>query len=517
MRQILISLGRRLATDERGAVLLMFTLYMVPLLAVIAVAVDFSHILVVKQKLTNAVDAAAIAVGRHPDLTDEEATAMGQAFIRAHYPDADLETLAAFHVDPKPDTVDVTATARVTTTFLRVLSYDTVDVTVASRVQRQQRRAEVVMVLDNSGSMAGTKIANLKTAANKLVDILFGADAESEYVKVGLVPFTAAVNIGTDKIGSGWLDTAALSPLQAEDIDLPPLGTLIGLLGNLTNVGWGGCVKARAGASGYDLTDEPPDAAVGETLFVPYVAPDEPTTTATQRVRYNNSYLADIITTNVVAMQRNIVKYLGLADLSGGRGPNYNCVQSPIHELTNNKAAITSAINSMAAGGNTVIPEGLAWGWRVLSPTPPYTEGAPYSDQSVVKVLILLTDGENNVGGGGNGHNKSSFSAYGYAASGHLGATDGSQTRQTLDGKTRTLCSNIKGNKDTIDGDQDIFVYTISFQVPDLATRTMLQDCATPARDCPGNQCYYESPTATALEGAFSSIALGINELRVAR
>jgi hypothetical protein len=60
-------------------------------------------------------------------------------------------------------------------------------------------------------------------------------------------------------------------------------------------------------------------------------------------------------------------------------------------------------------------------------------------------------------------------------------------------------------------------VYTIAFQVTDGATRTMLQNCATPAAQCPGNQCYYDSPTATALETAFINIALGINQLRVAK
>jgi hypothetical protein len=191
-------------------------------------------------------------------------------------------------------------------------------------------------------------------------------------------------------------------------------------------------------------------------------------------------------------------------------------VSTPIQPLTNVKATITTAINAMVAGGNTVIPEGLAWGWRVLSPGPPFTQGAPYGDQTTIKVLVLLTDGANNVYGD-IGHNHSQFSAYGYAASGWLGATDGSQTRQVLDAKTTALCNNIKADKDGNVATQDIYIYTISFQVADGATRTMLQSCATPPANCPGNQCYYDSPTATTLQGAFANIALGINQLRVAR
>jgi hypothetical protein len=49
------------------------------------------------------------------------------------------------------------------------------------------------------------------------------------------------------------------------------------------------------------------------------------------------------------------------------------------------------------SGGGTNQAEGLAWGWRVLSPSAPFTEGRPYNDPSdpVRKVIVLMTDGEN--------------------------------------------------------------------------------------------------------------------------
>jgi hypothetical protein len=72
------------------------------------------------------------------------------------------------------------------------------------------------MVLANSGSMAGTKLVNLRTAAHGLVDILFGSAAESPNVKIALVPYTAVVNVGTDKIGSGWLDQTGYRRFKAE-------------------------------------------------------------------------------------------------------------------------------------------------------------------------------------------------------------------------------------------------------------------------------------------------------------
>ena len=524
MRRTAFGLLGRLRRDIRGAVLIKFTIAFLPLLSIAAAAMDLSRVLLVKQKLTNAVDAAALAVGRQFGHEGADPTAIAQAFINAHYTPANVGDVTNLAVESSATQVDITVTARVATAFLAILNTPFVDITVSSRVLRQQRKIELVMVLDNSGSMAGIKLANLKTAAHGLVDILFGPDTESPNVKIGLVPFTAAVNVGTDQIRSSWIDQTGLSPIHREDIDLPAGSTLLSLVGNLTNSGWGGCVKARVGPHGYDLTDTPPDTLVGETLFVPYFAPDEPGSGDGPPPRptsssYTNDYLNDLlIPGGVVARQRNGLKYLGAAVLTPGYGPNYNCVSAPILPLTNVKATINSAIDAMAAGGNTVIPEGLAWGWRVLSPGAPFTEGTPYDDQTTIKILVLLTDGANNVGGGSNsnGHNHSEFSAYGFAASGWLGATNGLETRLALDTKTATLCNNIKGDKALTSSDHYIYVYTISFQVADAAARTLLQSCATPPGDCLGSQCYFDSPTVAAIQDVFANIALGINQLRVA-
>lgn len=545
MYRVLLSVGERLCRDERGAVLPMFTLAMLSMLLVTAVAIDFGSALVVKQKLISAADAAALAVGSEPQLTNAEASAKAEAFIRAHYPDTDFGDLTGFTVNTDAKQVDVSVTARIPTTFLQVANINTIDVTVHSQALRQQRDVEVVMVLDNTGSMADcsgwhctAKIDQLKAAANKLVDTLFGSDTTSEHVKIGLVPFSAAVNVGTDKLGQGWIDEAGVSNLQTEDIDLPANKTLLDLFDDIGNVSWAGCVRARitAGGTDLDLTDTPPGS--GDTLWVPYFAPDEPGdgggpgnyTSSRYSAYYYNDYIND---TNLPCWncseqerarraQRDASKYAGASVSSSNLnrnpplGPNFNCVPQRIQPLTNVKSVITSAISGMAATGSTVIPAGLSWGWKVVSPSAPFTEGVDYTDQRVAKAIILLTDGRNQVEGD-IGHNNSFYSAYGYAAEGHLGSTDGSQTRAVLDQKTTALCTAIKANQDDDDTDQDIYIYTITFDVDDSSTRTMMQNCATPPDACPGEACYFNSPNSAQLEDAFESIALGLNKLRLAQ
>ena len=266
MYRALLSFGERLRRDERGAVLPMFTVAVVSLLLVTAVGIDYGSALVVKQKLISAADAAALAVGSEPTLTDAEADAKGEAFIRAHYPESDFGDLIDFDVVPTKTQVDVTVTARIPTTFLRIAGVDTIDVTVHSQVLRQQRDLEVVMALDNTGSMdygtkangssckksterhpedCTSKMDNLKFAANKMVTVLFGDDATSEHVKVGLVPFSATVNVGHRQDRQGLARRDRRSSLQTEDIDLPTNLTLLGLFGKMKSTSWGGCVRAR--------------------------------------------------------------------------------------------------------------------------------------------------------------------------------------------------------------------------------------------------------------------------------
>ena len=157
----------------------------------------------------------------------------------------------------------------------------------------------------------------------------------------------------------------------------------------------------------------------------------------------------------------------------------------------------------MVATGNTVIPAGLAWGWRLISPAAPFTEGVAYDNEDVIKAIVLLTDGQNMVSGGMGTHNRSQYSAYGFAQSGHIGATNGSQAEAVLNNKTAALCSNIKA--------QDIRLYTITFQVSSGSTQNLMRGCATePAM-------YYNSPSNQDLETIFQDIAKGLSNLRISK
>lgn len=482
---------RRLHKEEKGVVLIIFVLVIVPLLLVIAVGIDFSQTLVVKRQLANGVDAAALAIGNQRGLINQaDIDAEAERYIKAHYPDSSIGTLKNFTAtrtsnDPRIFEVHVTATAEIATNFMKLGGVDTLTVSVDSTVVRQDKELELVMVLDNSGSMGrGNKLTSMKSAANKLVDTLYGDETESDNIRLGLVPFTSTVNVGVPS-STSWLDADTPASINKQYLDLPVTLTLpfigetaidsaFGVL-DIMNGGlasnWGGCLRSRyrfdAGIDDLDITDTPPTSADPETLFSAYFDP------------FRGS---------------SVLHYVG--QFSGRQ--NSDCPDAAIQPLTNNKNTIKDAIAAMVADGATNIPEALSWGWRVVSPGVPFTDGKAYSDQGVIKAIILLTDGDNMI--------SNSFSSYGKPSNPQLeGNPNG-----TLDTKTAQVCNNIKANHDSDTTDTDILLYTIVFDVTSGTVINIMQNCATTP-----NKHYFNSPSAQDLDGAFLTIAASLNQLRI--
>ncbi|HVZ29557.1 MAG TPA: pilus assembly protein TadG-related protein [Asticcacaulis sp.] len=67
----------------------------------------------------------------------------------------------------------------------------------------------------------------------------------------------------------------------------------------------------------------------------------------------------------------------------------------PIMELTTDIAGARSYAAKMTPAGNTNITIGVQWGMEVLSPTAPFSTGAQFTDTTVSKYMIVLTDGLN--------------------------------------------------------------------------------------------------------------------------
>ena len=234
---------RAWCADNTGVVALIFAFCLPAFVAAAGVAVDLSQAYNVKSRLGNALDKAALAAGS-TNGTEDQIRAQVTAFFNANYQSGALGTPHDVVVTLPPGMVDVQASSTVHTVFMGIFGQPTIEVTAETIVKRDVAGLELVLVMDNTGSMAQTaggsvsKIDAAKTAANTLFDILFGASSNVPTLYIGVVPFSQDVNIGTSR--ASWTSSNTY---------------------NWGPAGWMGCVESRY-TGGKDLTDDPPSSAL---------------------------------------------------------------------------------------------------------------------------------------------------------------------------------------------------------------------------------------------------------------
>ena len=112
------------------------------------------------------------------------------------------------------------ASASVNTSFMRVMNIDTVNVGSEGKVVWGANKIEVVLALDNTGSMASnSKMEELKKAATDLVDKMEAASTEAGQIKIGIVPFATSVRVPTtEAYKTRRMDSVRRRPLQREGL-----------------------------------------------------------------------------------------------------------------------------------------------------------------------------------------------------------------------------------------------------------------------------------------------------------
>ncbi|CAA7625898.1 pilus assembly protein TadG-related protein [Magnetospirillum sp. UT-4] len=456
---------RSLLSCSKGSVAAIFALTLVPVLLAVGLAVDTARAYAVKSRLQQALDAAALAVGSSTG-TDTELQALGQKFFDANFKPSGLATTSSIQIAVNGDTITAAGTATVDTTLMGLAGFDTMQIAEQSQVIRAIRGLELAMVLDNTGSMTSNdNIGALREAAAELTDILFGGQAVHPKLRIALVPYSASVNPGA----------VSESLIAGSDV-VDPNNVL----------GWKGCVIERAQP---DAVADTPASTRSWTRYQWLPAIDnsyDPTTASTVR--------ADPSTGN------------------GGTGPNLGC-PTPITPLTGDKATLDSAIAAMRAWsrGGTFSDIGMAWGLRVLSPEPPFTEGLAWNTPKWDKAVILMTDGENQFykltsNSGPNKPNtavNSDQTGYGRLDElGRLGTTSLTTAKATINSRMTSVCQAMKA--------KGIIVYTITFTSGiNSATKELYRSCASsPSK-------YFDSPTQDELKASFRAIATELSQLRI--
>jgi len=529
-----VAFGGRLRRDQRGAIAVQFALLALPLMVLVFALVDLGRISLQRRQMQDALDAATLMAARSTATTDAGLEAVGDPAFLAEVAGLNLNLAASNSTFKLSGTNTVVGTATGTLTPIIANLWTNADFTVSARseVVRSTSKLEVALVLDNTGSMgdslgSGTKIEALKSAAQSLVTTLASANgATTDSVKISVVPFASSVNIGSTYQASGqtagWL-TGTMPPAYGNDV----FATSQDRFSLLTNLGlsWGGCVESRPDP--YDVTDTAPTSGAGASLFVPYFAPDEPDDNYVPwYYSLDNDWIYNDKTssTDWFTRQGNVSKYASnnktnlstkAKSNSTTEGPNSGCGTASLLRLTDvtNSTGLNTVktkLTQMVASGSTNVAVGMMWGWHTLSPNAPFSDGKPYGTTGVKKIIVLLTDGDNNYASYNN-PNGSVYTSYGYIWQGRLknssGVTlgtssSGNDRQYAIDSRQKLACANAKA--------KGVIIYSIGVGVS-THSKGVLQACAT------DTDYYYDVTDSSQLTAVFTAIANAIGNLRISK
>lgn len=529
----------------------MFAFALPAILGAVAFAVDVGALNRAYSKLQTAVDAAVLAASRINDKSMDREEIFNQ-FLQANIGgDPALGSIvASLEIDTGINYISTrgTATAEVNLLF-PIMFGGARQISVVASAYESRDNLEVVLALDNTGSMGSARMAELRKAATSLVDILatvHSPDTEPKrVVKAALVPFVTAVNIKGEGYKESWIDNwwdedlktnrpygatyhganFEQRTLRIKGKDVQENWSHIELFARLSKaaeeknedeIEWKGCVEARHGS--YNLSDHAPSTTDPNTLFVPYFAPDNPGKAGkspNSGTAWNNSYLEDSFGKKDKAKTRQTARYFDkntkrhideASDKTPWRttGPNYAC-PTPVVPLTSDFSKLKEEIGKMIywEGSGTNVSEGLAWSYRVLSPGEPYTQGAPFRHENTSKFVVVFTDGENTVFGASNqDYNTSDYGAYSFLDGGRFnGKVKRNEALSQVNTWTKDACTNLKN--------QDVEIFTVLLGADTPANRTLYTECAT----VPEN--YYPTSDVSELDTVFRKIASRIAKLYV--
>lgn len=341
-------------------------------------AVETTTLIRSRVQLQNALDAAALATGKHlAETTDAgELEAYARDFFKANlHPGLDQNRVTLqFSLIDNPDAakrIRLEADYDYPRVMGSLFGADDITLDIGSEVTAGNKTIEVAIVIDNSGSMnsytggtTDTRLEKAQEAAKALATQLFSLTAISnkpDPVQISVVPFASSVNIGPANRGAGFMDMNGWSSIHHENFDweatakrgddwplLQPLsGGWRGLVDGANTAppsgggavqtdwltrwslfdaideDWAGCVEMRPWP--HHAQDTAPSSLNPDTLFVPMFAPDEAERLTSNEDRdYINDYLDEYRRAYSHSLTYNYYGRHYLEYFIPGEGYNYN-------------------------------------------------------------------------------------------------------------------------------------------------------------------------------------------------
>ncbi len=504
-----------------GAIMVAFALMGPFVVGAAGMALDFSHAYLVQQRLAHAIDAAALAAAASstdPDVIEAKI----REFFETNYPPEKLGATFDPEVTVTDSEIQVAGHAQYFTFFLTLIGIDDINVDADTTVHRDVRGLEVALVLDNTGSMSdGNKITALRTAATNFVDILFSHTNDPEAVKIGLVPYASGVRVG--KYGLGKNPDGTTYRDGTVFVTLP--NDVVYTSNHNAGSGWYGCVVEH-NDNNYSTSATYVASSKGQlwkngsswnghgwnpasTLNDPYPSDVTDDWEGPWDIYQYGSLVNTCTQYKCKTYWPAGAPHFGSCktyytsgssncqtwsySFSASSQPNQNCPYTNVLPLTSDQDTLHTQINTMTAHGNTLGNVGAIWGYRMLSPDEPFTEGVDWDNEYWHKAVLIMTDGINTRDG--------TYSNFWFASKNNLGVSD-------YDERLLEVCDLLK--------DKGVAVYTIilgtggRYPEPDQATKDIYKACATTEDQ------YYDAPSNEELIGVFEEISRELSNIYIA-
>lgn len=247
----------RLLADRAGNAMAIVTLTMFMVITLAGLGTDMSRAYLAKTSLQNACDAGVLAGRKAMAATgaysvSEQQKAIKMFFFNYHKDETESSKPVFTSSADTTGHVNGTATTTMPTTLMKLFGYTSLPLSVNCSAELQMANADVMFVLDTTGSMAdnadgtactGTcttsKIAGLRSAIRSFYTTVAGAvtDKANTRIRFGFVPYAMTVN-ATNLISSGVLPTNNFVdswPYQSKLVKFSTTPTYIGTPGAPVN------------------------------------------------------------------------------------------------------------------------------------------------------------------------------------------------------------------------------------------------------------------------------------------
>jgi Flp pilus assembly protein TadG len=455
---------RKFGSDRSGS----FAVITAAILSVIVLAagyaVNIAQLYNVKSSLRQALDAAVTSTAR--DITTgrikpDDARTWVELFLKANgdptFMGGDRLVLDKLTIDKVSNTIAATGYVDVDLYFPLFGLSDERRVRNLSAAVYSDKKIEVAMMLDVTGSMKGDKIEDLKTAASNAVkQLLAGQDPKNPRVRVAIVPYAEAVNTG-DLADAVFVEERGGSNVP------PPIDQAVSVSADDRIDNCATERKTKDGAA--DFTDDGPYSERLNKKGKTYLA------------RVNRDDRLDV------------------------------CPKAGLIALTANKDKLLDTIDDFRAAGVTAGGIAVQWGYYMLSPkwrdaikaAAMGAGPADHDSKKISKVAILMTDGQFNTA--------------------FAGVKDGDTPQMQQGAKSRSyaekLCANMKRD------DIEIFTIGFALDDRSMSreereqAKSVLRNCST--EDTSSIKHYFEASTGEELDAAFKAIIANTERLALTK